>query len=300
MGRKFTSNETSPFYPPRAGWSAGWFRFWEALRRRLALDRIHMPRGVVAGELVAGFLVPGLAVLFRGPRLWGQIALAACAGLMLAYVIWLGYPAANMAFGALISIHVTGFVHYCHHLGGEETFGARLRFTLFVMLSLILLLYLPVRNLVQRELVTPLRINDQVIVVHRLRVAPVIGAGQWVAYSLAQTSQGEAHNGGAVRFQGGAGLARVLAVGGDQVLFSTNGFSVNGMLHPALDHMPKGGEWTVPEKHWFIWPNLAISGHGNVSEAAISSTLLELADVSPSQFLGQPFNRWFWRRQHLP
>jgi hypothetical protein len=54
------------------------------------------------------------------------------------------------------------------------------------------------------------------------------------------------------------------------------------------------------EKHWFIWPNLAISGHGNVSENGINRTRLRLAEVAPGQFPGQPFHRRFWRQQILP
>ena len=78
------------------------FRLGDVLRRRLALDRLRMPKTMTAGELIAGFFVPGLAVYFRGPQLWGRAALLASAALLLVYVIWLGYPAANMALGLLI------------------------------------------------------------------------------------------------------------------------------------------------------------------------------------------------------
>jgi hypothetical protein len=64
--------------------------------------------------------------------------------------------------------------------------------------------------------------------------------------------------------------------------------------------MPVAGGFTVLEKHWFIWPNLDISGHGNVSEASISGTMLTLASVNQTQFFGQPLRRWFWREQILP
>ena len=61
--------------------------------------------------------------------------------------------------------------------------------------------------------------------------------------------------------------------------------------------MPETGELIVPEKHWFVWPDFAISGHGNVAEAALSAALLPMATVSEDQFAGKPFKRWFWRRQ---
>lgn len=300
MGRKFTTDQASPFYPPRARWFSVFFKLGCRLRRRLALDRLRLPRGMTAGELVVGFFVPGLAVYFRGPGWAGRAALGAGATLLLVYVVWLGYPAANLAFGMLISLHVTGFVHYCQRWLAAEAFGARLAFTIFVMLAMLLLLYLPVRGLVQQQLITPLRLDGQVIIVRRASPVYPLQRGQWLAYSLSETEAGEAHNGGAVWFHGGTGFGPVLAVGGDSVIFSTNGYSVNGVAHAARPHMPAAGEWRVPEKHWFIWPDLAISGHGNVSEASISGTLLVLADVAPRQLLGLPFDRWFWRQQTLP
>jgi hypothetical protein len=117
---------------------------------------------------------------------------------------------------------------------------------------------------------------------------------------LHEDEQGEAHNGGAIWVQSGMGLARVLAVAGDRVVFSTGTFSVNGQGQPDLPHMPSDGEWVVPENHWFIWPNLDISGHGNVAEARISSSMMNLANVSEDQFFGKPLARWFWRKQILP
>jgi hypothetical protein len=255
---------------------------------------------MTVGELVLGFFVPGLAVYFRGPQLWGRAALLASATLLLVYVVWLGYPAANMAFGMMISLHTSGFVHYCKPLMNEENFRSRITFTLLTLVALLLVIYWPAQALVQNHLLTPLSMNGKVFVVQRAFPSHAVQRGDCVAYSLPETSEGEAHNGGAVWFHGGAGLGPILAMAGDHVVFSGDGFSVNGVSHPGLPHMPQAGEWIVPEKHWFIWPNLAISGHGNVGEQRISETMLELADVSSTQYLGQPFHRWFGRKQTLP
>jgi hypothetical protein len=61
--------------------------------------------------------------------------------------------------------------------------------------------------------------------------------------------------------------------------------------------MPRSGELTVPEKHWFIWPSFSISGQGN--EGRISELMMGAAMVAQDQFSGKPFNRWFWRKQIL-
>jgi len=64
-----------------------------------------------------------------------------------------------------------------------------------------------------------------------------------------------------------------------------------------LNHMAESDEAVVPEKHWFIWPELTIRGHGAVPETTLISTMLQLATVSEQQFEGKPMKRWFWHRQ---
>ncbi|MEI8291162.1 MAG: hypothetical protein WCH99_16975 [Verrucomicrobiota bacterium] len=300
MARKFIVDEASPFYPPRARWYSPFFYIGNLIRRRLALDRLSLPREMRLRELVAGFLVPGLAVWLRGPRLWGQAALAGSLGLMMVFIVWLGYPAANLAFGLLISLHASGLVYYCHPLLAGEPFRSRLAFTLLSLLLVGLVIYMPLRSFIQGHWLTPLRLNGQVIVVQRVFQTRHIYRGDWVAYTLPGERQGEAHNGGAVWVRAGISVGPVLAVAGDQLKFLTNSFSVNGVLHTNLPHMPASGEFTVPENRWFIWPNLDITGHGNVSEASISSTMLSMANVNQTRFFGKPLGRWFWRKQILP
>jgi hypothetical protein len=264
------------------------------------MDRIKLPREMKTGALIAGFFVPGLAVWLRGPRLWGQAALAASAALIMIFIVGLGYPAANFAFGLLISLHATGLVYYCHPLMAEEPFRSRLAFTLLVLLAIGLLLYLPARNYIQEHWVTPLRMNGHVIVVQRNVPARLIRPGDWVAYKFNEDAVGENYHGGTVWLRNGLSLGPVLAQANDQIVFSTNSFSVNGIWHTNLPYMPHAGELTVPEKHWFIWPNLDISGHGDVGEARISSAMLGLANVEATNIFGKPLRHWFWRKQILP
>lgn len=64
--------------------------------------------------------------------------------------------------------------------------------------------------------------------------------------------------------------------------------------------MPVSGELVAPEKHWFIWPELAIYENGNVNDAAVSAMMLQLAVVSEKQLVDRPFERWFGRKQITP
>lgn len=301
MARPHIQNEPSSYYPPRARWYSPVFYLGNALRRRLALDRLKLPRELKISELIAGFLIPGLAVWLRGPRLWGFGALTASLLLLGIFTVWLGYFAGNLAFGLLISLHATGLAYYCSPVMAGEPFSRRLSFTFLLLLAVGLLVYMPARHLLLAHWVVPLRMHDQVIVVQRNFQTQHVQRGDWMAYSLDRDATGENYHGGTVILRNGISLGPVLALPGDAVTFSTNSFSVNGMVHTnRLPHMPTGGGFNVPENHWFIWPTLGISGHGNVGETRISNALMGLADVNESQLIGKPLHRWFWHKQTLP
>jgi hypothetical protein len=145
----------------------------------------------------------------------------------------------------------------------------------------------------------PLRVNDHVVVVQRNAPATSVGRGDWVAYTFSGYYFSN-HGGQGASSHTSLGLGLVLATAGDRVEFSTGKFTVNGVSRPLLPHMPDSGNLIVPENHWFIWPNLAITGNLNVGEASISSVMLQMASVPETQFVGKPFKRWFWREQILP
>lgn len=268
-----------------------------AIRHRTALDRIRLPREISLSGLLGSFLVPGLAVYLRGPRFLGKAALAACALLFLCFIVWLGYPFGNYAFGLMLSIHASGFVYYCSPFLLEKDFGTRIAFTIAMLIALGLFFYMPLRGTIQNHLLMPLRVNGRVIVVGKFDSARSVKRGDWIAYTLSGyliSNHGYENSFGRT----GMGFGPVLATGGDNVEFSATAFTVNGIPHPLLPHMPASGMVTLPENHWFIWPGYSINGQGN--ESQISSTMLQSATVAEDQFAGRPFKRWFWRKQILP
>jgi hypothetical protein len=296
------NQDTSPYYPRRARWYSPIFYFGFATRQRFALEQICLPEKIkiTLGGIILSCLIPGLAFYIRGFRLWGRIVLLACAFLFLAFIVWLGYPVGNYAFGLMLSIHASGLVYYCSPMLQNKDFWHRILLTIAVLLGLGLFFYVPMRSIIQNHWALPLLRNGHVVIVGKFASAGSIKRGDWVMYSLPGHIAGHAHEEGGIWVREGYGWGPVLAMPGDRVTFAANAFAVNGVEQPLLPHMPHGGDLIVPENKWFIWPKLGISGHGNASETVISGTMLQLATVSQDQFVGRPFKRWFWRKQILP
>jgi hypothetical protein len=262
------------------------------VRRRLAVDRM-LPRGTSLSGLAGSLLVPGLGFQLRS-RVWGRPALAVCVALVIIFVVWLGYPIANIAFGLLLSIHVSAITYYCSDQLNSTTLGRRMLVALLLTVCLSMLMYFPLRNAMQERYFAPLRIENRVVVFQKSIPAGTVQRGDLVAYNLTGVS------GDNVYAHGGLTSGTVLGMPGDQITFTTNSFTINGVARPRLNRMPAGGAVVVPENQWFIWPNMAtIGGHGNVSEATISGIMLQMALVPQQQFAGKPFKKWFGRRQEL-
>src|SRR5438874_2355636 len=143
------SKATSPFYPPRARWYSPIVSVGATARRRLALDRM-LPKGTSFFGLAGSALVPGLGFHLRS-RVWGAPALATCAALVIIFVVWLGYPIANFAFGLLLSIHVSGITYYCSDQMNAMTLGRRIVVALALTIGLSVLMYFPLRNTMQER-----------------------------------------------------------------------------------------------------------------------------------------------------
>jgi hypothetical protein len=204
------------------------------------------------------------------------------------FLVALGHGAANIAFGLAVSIHAMGVTLLLEPWLAPSRFRVRLLWSLAILAALGWLLYLPCRNYIDTHWFTPLRVNGQVVIVGKRSGPGNLQRGDWIAYSLQEVGYARA----------GLGLGPVLALAGDEVRFTPTALRINGVPQPRLPHMPDSGVVVVPEKHWFVWPEFDISGHGYLGEpAAISQAILQSAMISEAHFVGKPFKRWFWHRQ---
>jgi hypothetical protein len=281
----------SSYYPPRARWYSPLLTGGERLRKRLALDRLHWPNGLSPAAVVVSMVVPGAGFYFRAPRFWGRLALGLSVLLILVIVGGFGYPVAALGFGLLLSLHACGLVFVLDPLLVDAIFRTRLLFGGGILIALLCLVYLPGRDFIQRHLFLPLQVNGRVVVVKVMRLSTAWRRGERVAYSFGSHSEHQ------LVIHGGVSLGPVLAAPGDHVQFSASDFEVNGFSQPRLALMPSAGAFVVPEKHWLVWPEVAISGHGQVPTSDVAEALLNLCTISEDQFVGKPVRRWLWRKQ---
>jgi hypothetical protein len=289
----------SEYYPPRARWYSRLLSPWFGLQRALHLEKIRLPVGLSVAQCCLGLVLPGYAFFANNRRVLGWTFAGVYCVLGALFVVALGYPISGLAYGLMIAAHASSIVFLQGYwLRDGSRFGFRLALAGVTLLVVWRVFYAPLIGFAQARWIMPLRVRENVVVVHRLASAGDIKRGDLVMYSMAQGNANR--GGGAMVVRSGYGYGPVLAVAGDRVEFSTNGVSFNGRLLPLLLGMPAGGDCVVPEKHWFVWPELDIFQNGNINPDAVSETMLQLALVSEEQFVGKPFNRWFGRRQAIP
>jgi hypothetical protein len=287
----------SAFYPPRARWYRRlFFPVVRAVRSTFHLERMRLPGELSTFDLGLSLVVPGFSFFVLRQRILGWSFLAAYTVAALVFIVALGFPAASIAYGLAISIHATSIVYLEGLWLRESRFGLRLGLALCTLVGVWGLVYTPIVALAERHLLMPLRLGERVLVVQR-HVAPrTIKRGDWLAYETGderQFGRGE----GQVYLRSGLGIDPVLALPGDHVRFTPQGAWVNDQLFPLAPHMPTGGELVVPEKVWFIWPSLAITGHGRATESDLSALMQRIAMVEQTQIIGRPFRNWFGRHQ---
>jgi hypothetical protein len=274
---------------------------WFKLRDKLHLEAIHLPAGFSFPQFLLSLVVPGFAFFPAGRPILGWTFLGVYLFSAVLFVVALGYVVGGLFFGLVIAAHASSIVFLeAHWLRDQCRFLVRLVLAGVTLLMVWLAVYSPLVGFAQRHWVMPLQVRGNVVIVRSLAAPRQIKRGDWVMFALRSAYLGDPHReGGAVQIQAGFSSGAVLAVAGDRVEFSTNNFAVNGIEQPRLPHMPTKGEVIVPENHWFVWPDLGITGHGYVSEGNLSALMLEMALVSEIDFIGQPFKHWFWRRQIL-
>ena len=288
--------DASSYYPPRSqGWGR-WRAFWALLRRGLLLPRLDLPTN--PGRLCAGFVLPGYAFYLAGYTAFFAAVAGAYGVAGVIYLVALGFPPASWAFAAMMSLHVTSAAYMHRRLRPDSDLNERVCAAVAIFL-LAGLAYAGAQNLFGMVF-QPVRFNDRVFVVKRMSRLASLPTGEWICYSVAESSRyfntGDRH--GAYVVQGGYGVGKIWAWPGDQVAFATNSFSVNGVFRPRKPEMPVSGAFTVPRECCFAWPDFAITeAHGPAAEIWAQQMRLDLGLVSEKQLVGRIGRSWFWRKQ---
>jgi hypothetical protein len=286
----------SGYYPPRARWYNRLFlNPRRALRRWVHFERLGFTASLSPGRLLLSLIFPSFAFFTLGRRWLGWLFLAIYTVSLGVFVVRLGYPAANIAFGLLIFAHATSIIFAEGVWVGNERFGLRLGLAFGTLLGVWALVYGPLVHFAERHLVIPMQVRDRIVVV-RAGVATSLKRGEWVAYQITDKTIGGPGN--VVNMNAGLGLDQVLALPGDNIRFTPEAFWVNEQPSPSRSLMPPTGELVVPRNVWFIWPNSSMNISGpRANTAGAVELMLRTAMVDRDRILGRPFQHWFWRRQ---
>jgi len=289
--------EQSEFYPPRAApWPIFFRRAWFAMPYwiKFFFSKFSL-RDCSPWNGVLSVLLPAYVFKVFGFRKIALLLAFAYGIAFCAYIFWVGYFAFPLA--VMISIHVSSVGYLCKRLTPDFSLAFRLltSFALFAMLYSFI--YKPINSQLGKMFM-PLEAGNKIVIINRLASLSKIKRGEIIAYRINGASSG-AHN-AALAIHSGFGISPLLAVPGDTIHFLPKEIEVNGEKHPAQSYMPLQGEKVMTEKQWFVWPEVAIRGNRVASFDQISGTLQQCAVISEKEFVGKPFEHWFWKRQILP
>ena len=288
----------SPYYPPRERWYTRFWYPWHLIKRKFHLSVIIDGFELPLYKLLLGMTVPGLSWLWYGRRVFGLVTFASYCLFVITFLIWIGYPAGTISLAILISIHTSSILYMNRRLTPGVELWKRIVWSLVVFALVSFLVYQPLRRQMERRWFRPLRIGERVLVAKTGAAPALVKRGDWVAYQInANDGYRIEFDGGYARVDAGYGVGEVLAVAGDKISFQANGFSIDGVLQPRRAHMPAKGDLVVADGSWFIWPDVTISGYGNVGADVTENAMTALAMVPKSNFVGVLFHRWWWRRQ---
>lgn len=252
-----------------------------------------MPQSRTVFRWLAGFFIPGLVFHWEGRPLIAKWIFRGCAVAVVVFAVFLGRLPADIAFNLLIVAQVAGATHHIRPLLRTSQVPLQMVFSVLLFVGLTQWLYLPARNLFYHVVALPLQVEQRVLIVNPHASRTGVVRGDWVAYRI----EGHAEHGVVVRE--GFGLQPVLGLPGDVIEYGETTLTVNGHAWPRQPHMPEAGGLTVPEKHWFIWPQLHTGGYGN-NELVQADAYRNLALVNQESFVGRAYRWWFFWKQTLP
>ena len=287
----------SEFYPPRAApWPIFFRRFWFAMPSwiKFFFSKFYL-RDCSPWNGVLSVLLPAYVFKVFGYRKIALLLAIAYCIAFCAYIFWVGYFAFPLA--VMISIHVSSAAYLCKRLTPDSSLSLRLLTSLSLFVMLYSLVYKPINSQLEKILM-PLEVGNKIIVINRLASLAKIKRGEIIAYRINNGSSGT-HN-SALAVRSGFGISPVLAIPGETIHFFPKEIEVSGEKRPAQSYMPLQGEIAMAEKQWFVWPEVNIAGNRVASFDQISSTLRQYAVISEKEFIGKPFEHWFWKRQILP
>jgi hypothetical protein len=292
------ADDPSEFYPPRAGGLA-WLRpAWYRFRKALNAERLTPPEGV--WTICAGILIPGIGLHSVGLHSLSRLIMASYGLALLIFLAGLGYSIATLALVAMIFMHVTSVCYLQRRFFPETVLSTRITFALGMLLLVSLGLYWPAR-IVTEKIILPLHTPAGVVVVNSRASSAQIRTGDAVAFRVAPLS-GRFDNGtdhGAVIVEAGYGFGAVLGLSGDVIQFTPTNYFINGQPRRREKAMPETGQFTIPPKSWFLWPDFAIYGNGRAAQMQAEELFRALGVVAQTNFVGRPFQRWFFRRQRV-
>lgn len=278
----------SAFYPPRASGRLRLYYAWCRWRMFWQRQSLKLPGQMTIGRFLASLVFPGFAFSALNHRVLGCLFIAGYFFSGLVFLAFIGYPLATAAVCSMICIHVASLLLLLKNWDYKVEFLNRLLAAGATIAVLALGVYLPLRRQIEQHYLMPLKLGDEIVVVKVYKSPKTVRRGDLVAFKVGKAAKKLSAENSAFR------LNRVAGFSGDRVRVTPEHYEVSGQLFPRQPNAAPGQELVVPEKHWFLSPELVITGAQNIPLPPKTDAGAGFL-VEESDFIGVPVKRWFWR-----
>ncbi|MBX3731260.1 MAG: hypothetical protein KF791_01555 [Verrucomicrobiae bacterium] len=299
--------DPSSYYPPRARdrWLPQGFAGplgWAGIQLCRLYDRLPLATnagGLTVLQFLLAVLLPGYGYAALGRRRLAGIHFGVWLASALVVLIFLGRAwMTGFALGAMASAHTSGlgYVMLRERAGNPDVPALTLTWRIGLPLALwflaLWIVYLPGLTAFQNQFARPLWVQGRLVIVKPRAGWDLLKPGSVIAYRLTGWRSGE------FVFRDGLGLGPVIALAGERVEFLPDGVRVGLRRGPLQPWMPVGAALTVWADAVFVWPQFDVRAIGQSGIA--EQIYLDSAKVTRANFIGRPYQRWFFHRQVQP
>lgn len=286
----------SPYYPPRTNfWSPFKYIFYD-LKESFREWNYRLAVKEYANRIsLLPLLIPGFGFLYKGKPRIGRLSLILYFISLVFFIMMLGFKEANYALAFMVFLHSLNIIFYL--LGFLRTLNLKTQilFNIAISIGIVPGVYYLLMNFVNNNLIIPIKYKSTTLVGiksgHPNKTLP----GNLIIFEM----EGWNSSWEGIRVIGGLNIGRVIAKGGEKVIFNNKLVITKHGTFAKPTHYPVLSELTVPSNSVFVLTEMRMQGNlPSTIQQQIENLIIRQSIIGIDEYKGYIPKTWFGRIQY--